>query len=389
MVINMEIEKKKERITDEITDDILPYAHWLYSISGIGSKTIKILLSWAGTPKEIYELSYRLPPEELTAQLPTHPRKRELAEKMINAAKNRNIREEYAALEKKRIHFTCLGHAVYPERLFHIPDAPYGIYFRGRLPAEENHSVAIIGARNCSEYGRRIAHRFGEELASAGIQIVSGMARGIDGIGQQAALSAGGYSLAVMGCGVDICYPNENRKLYEMLCESGGVCSEYPPGTLPKSSLFPPRNRIISALSDIVLVVEAKNRSGTLITVDMALEQGKDVYAVPGRVTEALSEGCNRLLQQGAQVALSPADMIQTMTGKAADNQTENFLLSDIQVDILQNLDDMPRPAEKIKERVFSYSGRDISLQEVMNQLINLSLGGWVKQIGNSYFMKA
>ncbi len=385
----MVIEKREEQILDRITDNMLPYAHWLYSVPGIGSKTIKIVLSGAGTPKEIYELSNHLRAEELAARFPAHPRKLELAEKIINAGKNRNVQEEYETLEKKRIHFTCLGHTAYPERLFHIPDAPYGIYFRGRLPAEEKHSAAIIGARNCSEYGRRMAYRFGEELASAGIQIVSGMARGIDGIGQQAALEAGGYSLGVMGCGVDICYPNENRKLYDMLCESGGICSEYLPGTQPRSSLFPPRNRIISALSDIVLVVEAKNRSGTLITVDMALEQGKDVYAVPGRVTEALSEGCNRLLQQGAQVALSPIDMIQAITGKTADDKKGDFLLSDIQTDILQNLDDVPKSVEKIKEQMQLYSGHDISLQEVMNQLVSLSLGGWVKQIGNSYFMKA
>lgn len=385
----MVIERKEEQIIDRITDNMLPYAHWLYSIPGIGSKTVKILLSGAGTPKDIYELSCHMRVEELAAQFSAHPRKQKLAEEIINAGKNRNIQEEYEALEKKRIYFTCLGHSVYPKRLFHIPDAPYGIYFRGRLPAEENHSVAIIGARNCSEYGRRMAYRFGEELALAGIQIVSGMARGIDGIGQQAALEAGGYSLGVMGCGVDICYPNENRKLYDMLCENGGVCSEYLPGTLPRSSLFPPRNRIISALSDIVLVVEAKNRSGTLITVDMALEQGKDVYAVPGRVTEALSEGCNRLLQQGAQVALSPTDMIQAITGKTTDDKKGDFLLSDIQADILQNLDDAPKSVEKIKEQVLLYSGHDISLQEVMNQLINLSLSGWVKQIGNSYFIKA
>lgn len=385
----MVIEKREEKIINKITDNMLPYAHWLYSIPGIGSKTVKMLLSLAGKPKKIYELSRHLSIEELAAQLSAHPRKRELAEKIINAGKCRNIQEEYAALEKKRIHFTCLGHAAYPDRLIHIPDAPYGIYFRGRLPAKENPSAAIIGARNCSEYGRRMAYRFGEELASAGVQIVSGMARGIDGIGQQAALEAGGYSLGVMGCGVDICYPNENRKLYDMLCECGGVCSEYLPGTLPRSCLFPPRNRIISALSDSILVVEAKNRSGTLITVDMALEQGKDVYAVPGRVTEALSEGCNRLLQQGAQVALSPADMIQSITGKTADDKKGEILLSDIQTDILQNLDNVPKPVEKIKEQVLLYSGRDISLQEAMNQLINLSLSGWVKQIGNSYFMKA
>ncbi|MDE5596724.1 MAG: DNA-processing protein DprA, partial [Lachnospiraceae bacterium] len=169
----MVIEKREEQIIDKIADNMLPYAHWLYSIPGIGSKTEKILLSQAGTPKEIYELSCHLGVEELAARLSVHSKKQHLAEKIINAGKSRSIQEEYEALEKKQIHFTCLGHTAYPERLFHIPDAPYGIYFRGKLPAEEKHSIAIIGARKCSEYGRRMAYRFGEELASAGVQIVS------------------------------------------------------------------------------------------------------------------------------------------------------------------------------------------------------------------------
>lgn len=370
-------------------DGMLPYAHWLYGIEGIGSKTIKTLLSRMKSPQEIYNLSSRLSVEELAKRLPVQTKKEELALRMINAAKELNPQREYEILQKEQIQFTCLGHAGYPERLASIPDAPYGMYYRGRLPSKMPFSVALIGARNCSEYGRRMASRFGGELAAAGVQIVSGMARGIDGIGQLAALAAGGYSLGVLGCGVDICYPKENRKLYDMLCENGGICSEYPPGTQPRSSLFPPRNRIISALSDIVLVVEAKAKSGTLITVDMALEQGKDVYAVPGRVTEALSEGCNRLLQQGAQIALSPGDMLQEIMGKTDGAKQREPLLSGIQADILQNLDDVPRSPEKIKERMLFYSGRDIPLPEVMNQLVKLCINGWALQIGNSYFMKA
>ncbi|MCM1252252.1 MAG: DNA-processing protein DprA [Clostridium sp.] len=373
-----------EETEKQITNKMLPYAHWLYSIPGVGSKAVKMLLAHTKTPDKIYDLSM----EELAGRLTAHPRGKELAQKIASDKRKRSVEKAYETLMQKQIHFTCIGHADYPERLAHIPDAPYGLYFRGKLPDRTSPGVAIIGARSCSEYGRRMAYRFGEKLASEGVQIISGMARGIDGIGQFGALTAGGYSLGVMGCGVDICYPKENRKLYDMLCESGGVCSEYLPGTLPKSSLFPPRNRIISALSDIVLVVEAKNRSGTLITVDMALEQGKDVYAVPGRINEALSEGCNRLLQQGAQVALSPEEMLHALTGKMENASAAEPLLSGIQADILQNLDDTPQSLEKIKERMLLYSKRDISLTEIMNQLIKLSLDGWVKQIGNSYFMK-
>jgi predicted Rossmann fold nucleotide-binding protein DprA/Smf involved in DNA uptake len=141
------------------------------------------------------------------------------------------------------------------------------------------------------------------------------MARGIDGIAQKAALDAGGKSFAVLGCGVDICYPEENRELYERLQQEGGVLSEYSPGVQPVAKLFPPRNRIISGLSDLVLVIEARKKSGTLITVDMALEQGREVYALPGRVSDALSDGCNRLIRQGAGPATCPQDILEYFFG--------------------------------------------------------------------------
>ncbi|MCM1156204.1 MAG: DNA-protecting protein DprA [Roseburia sp.] len=249
-----------------------------------------------------------------------------------------------------------------------------------------------MGARNCSGYGRRMAELFGRELAQAGIGIISGMARGIDGIGQSAALTAGGYSLGVMGCGADICYPAENKSLYKALCIQGGVCSEYLPGTLPRNSLFPPRNRIISGLSDVVLVIEAKAKSGTLITVDMALEQGKEVYALPGRVTEALSEGCNHLIRQGAGVALSPQDMIRELAGentdKTGDKNSSLALLSALQADLLEALTENPLSVEQIKERMLSKCGRRISTPELINELMHLAIAGWARQIGSGYFMK-
>jgi len=169
----------------------------------------------------------------------------------------------------------------------------------------------VIGARECSEYGRYVAEVLGKELGENGIQVVSGMARGIDGISQAAALKAGGFSVGVLGCGVDICYPAENRRLYEWLEHSGGLLSAYAPGTEPKPGNFPPRNRIVSGLADVLVVVEARQKSGTLITVDMALEQGREVYVVPGRITDRLSDGCHRLLRQGAGVVTSPREFIR------------------------------------------------------------------------------
>lgn len=398
----------------KIGDENLPYAYWLCNIPGVGRGTIHHLLTQIDSPQILYHLSEK----ELLPFLTEQQKSRGLAKRIMESKQNWDIHTDYQKLAQKQIHFTCLGHFSYPGRLANIPDAPYGIYYRGELPRQDKPSVAIIGARNCSEYGRCMAESFGRELAMAGVQIISGMARGIDGIGQKEALAAGGYSLGVMGCGVDICYPPENRELYDVLCAKGGICSEYPPGMQPKNTLFPPRNRIISALSDIVLVIEAKNRSGTLITVDMALEQGKEVYALPGRVTDALSEGCNRLIQQGAGIAVSPQDMLRTLTENissviisgAACNESQNYnpksnnliynkksskkfdvqpkAQSDIQIEIMGILDDSLKSVEMIKEQLLLKYGREISLPEVMNQLVKMSLCGLARQISNSYFVR-
>lgn len=403
----------------QIEDDVLPYAYWLCTIPGVGRKTINYLLSKIDSPKTLYHLSEA----QLAPLLTEQQRNRGLAKRIMEVKQNRDVYEDYSKLTEKHIHFTCLGHEDYPERLANIPDAPYGLYYLGSLPAQDRVSAAIIGARNCSEYGRRMAERFGRELAMAGVQIISGMARGIDGIGQKEALAAGGYSLGVMGCGVDICYPSENRELYDMLCRQGGICSEYPPETLPKNTLFPPRNRIISALSDVVLVIEAKNRSGTLITVDMALEQGKEVYALPGRVTDALSEGCNRLIQQGAGIAVSPQDMVRTLIENGPpyniainkskrNNSNTDVILSDvqsgaklnpqsnktsytqlckpldIQAEIISVMDDSPQSVEMIKQQLLLKYKHNIPLPELMNQLIKLNICGLAKQISNSYFVR-
>lgn len=210
----------------------------------------------------------------------------------------------------------------YPKRLLNISGAPKNLYVLGRLPEEDRLSVAVIGARDCSEYGKYVARELGTVLGSSKIAVVSGMARGIDGISQEAALNAGGCSFAVLGCGVDVCYPEANRQLYERLKISGGIISEYPSGSPALACHFPPRNRIVSGLADVVVVIEARIKSGTLITVDMALEQGREVYVVPGRVTDRLSDGCNSLIKQGAGILLSPEgflrELLEGEIGKAA-----------------------------------------------------------------------
>ncbi|MBQ2803894.1 MAG: DNA-processing protein DprA [Lachnospiraceae bacterium] len=280
------------------------YAYWLNHLSGIGNKSIANLMKVMGTAKKIYhakeaELAMVLRPKQLETL------------KMVR--KQWRLVEEYEKLERLGICFTYIGDGNYPKRLQHIPDVPYGIYYKGLLPRDELPAVAIIGARDCSQYGSYVAAELGKYLGERGVQVISGMARGIDGISQQAALEAGGISFGVLGCGVDVCYPASNREIYDSLLRKGGVLSLCPSGTMPAAQNFPPRNRIVSGLADAVVVIEARNKSGTLITVDMALEQGKEVYVMPGRVTDRLSDGCNRLLKQGAAVFLSPEEFYREL----------------------------------------------------------------------------
>lgn len=202
---------------------------------------------------------------------------------------------------------------LWPERMAPLPGMPHELYYIGSLPEEHTPTIGIIGSRLCSSYGHRTAEEFARAFASRGVQTISGMAVGIDGYAQEASLQAGGKSFAVLGSGADVCYPPGNGRLYDELCLRGGVISELKPGTPPRGPNFASRNRIISALSDILLVVEAKMKSGTNITVEFALSQGKTVYAVPGRVGDHLSDGCNYLISQGAGIAFSPEAVLSEL----------------------------------------------------------------------------
>ncbi|MBP5609064.1 MAG: DNA-processing protein DprA [Lachnospiraceae bacterium] len=257
---------------------------------------VRDLLAGFGTAERICRLGA---PEIESLEYLTENDKKEL-----QTALKRGLPVEMADHMKKRgIGMVCIDEAMYPGKVRCLPDAPYALFYRGELPDPDKKHVAVIGARKCSDYGRRTAEYFGRELAGAGVGVISGMARGIDGMAQEACVDAGGKSYGMLGSGVDVIYPLSNKGLYHKLTENGGVISEYPPGREALSFHFPARNRLISAFSDLLIVVEAREKSGTFITVNQALEQGKDVYAVPGRIEDELSRGCNRLIAQGAGVA--------------------------------------------------------------------------------------
>lgn len=302
---------------------------------------------------------------------------------------------EYRRMKAEGIRLVTVGDEEYPHRLRRIPDAPYYFFIRGKLPVEDAPAVAVIGARECSEYGRYVARTLGEALGRGGVTVISGMARGIDGISQGAALEVGGYSIGVLGSGVDICYPAQNRALYEKLIKSGTVLSTYPLGTKALPQNFPPRNRIVSGLADAVVVVEARVKSGTLITVDMALEQGREVYVVPGRVTDRLSDGCNRLVKQGADMVLSPESFLEEIwqlweTGKKGVTQKANSFLEPEQTaglpkelaEICGVLDFTPKSPGEIRQLL---SDR-YSEKQIITGLMQLCMENMAIQVSPGHF---
>lgn len=366
---------------------------WLVSIGGIGQKSVEKLLAEAGEISKVAQLS----DEKLQACLGA-ARAEKLRAANTKEARSRAWNRLMRIYEKK-IAFLPRWHPDYPARLRMIPDPPLMLFVKGRLPEEGQKQAALIGARACSAYGAQMARFFSDRLARAGVGIVSGMARGIDSIAQESALAAGQPSLAVLGCGVDICYPPENHRLYEWLAREGCLVSEYFPGTQPQARLFPPRNRIISGLSDLVLVIEAREKSGTLITVDMALEQGREVFAVPGRIMDLCSQGCNRLIANGAGIATGPEAVLEALTGccgLAGGGGPVGALSGPVSGSV------QPAPAQghPLSARLLAALGNDFlsldeltartgaDLSEVMQELMHLYMEGTVISQGGRYCRK-
>lgn len=274
----------------------------------------------------------------------------------------------------------------YPRRLKQLPRMPKELYFLGKLPKDQIPTVGIVGARRCSSYGRYQARRFGKFYSSMGIQVISGMALGIDGAAHEGALAGGTPTFAVMGCGVDICYPRGNQSLYKQIKEQGGILSEFPEGAKPEAWHFPVRNRIISALSDVVLVVEAREKSGSLITVDYALEQGKNVYAVPGDIQSELSRGCHKLISQGAGIAYGPEALLPEWNLQdlppSSNWKKNNFSLArDLEL-VYSCLDLRPKTVEVLREKT------GYSPEKIRGFLLELELSGLAEEVGKGNYVK-
>lgn len=356
----------------------MDYDLWLCSIDGIGAKRLERLMNSLKTSENVYHAS------------------REQLEKIDGISKRdvHNIvesRKKYDEIhvkdELKKYDMKCVTYFSdgYPERCRHIYNPPKRIFFRGKMPGE-GVCLAVVGARNCSHYGRENARRFSACLAANGIGIISGMARGIDGWAHQGALEGGGHTYAVLGNSAEICYPREHDKLYRSIWKRGGILSEYPPGTAAAPGFFPMRNRIISALSDGILVIEAREKSGSLITVEQALEQGKDIFVIPGRVGDELSEGCNNLIKQGAFLVTAPEEIVE-FYGIVYEKNTQIFRNINI---FLESEEKMVYASLSLEPKHLNVLAEELNMDsaEVMRYLFSLQRNHLIKEIGNHYYIK-
>ena len=287
----------------------LKYWLWLSNLRGLGNQTRLFLLRRFSSPEEIY---YADGGELLLTEGIRREDADILADKRLDTAEK--ILADCARLD---IRILTIQDAEYPGRLKNIYDPPILLYVKGGLPAfDEEAAIAVVGTRDCSPYGVACARKLGHGLAAGGAVVVSGLAKGVDAEASRAALRAGGFVVGVLGNGVDVVYPYSSRSLYEDIAAAGALISEYPPGTEPVGRHFPVRNRIISGLCVATLVVEAPEKSGALITAETALEQGRDVFAVPGPIDAPGSVGCNRLIRDGAGLVAEASDILREYAGR-------------------------------------------------------------------------
>lgn len=290
----------------------------LHLLPGLGPKTLAALLERFPSAKVILQT----PVSELMS-VPHIGQK--TAEQLTSAISRVNIQDELALVDKHQATLLHLEHSEYPASLRSIPTAPFFLFCRGKFTEADSRSVAIVGSRHCTAYGKRIASKLASGLANAGWTIVSGLARGIDGAAHVAALDAGGRTIAVLAGGLAKIYPPEHKDLAERVVERGVLLSEMPMGMSPMPDLFPRRNRIISGLSRAVIIVEAAARSGALITARLAGEQGREVLAVPGPIDSEASEGPHQLIRQGATLVRSVDDVLEALNAlPVIENANEN-----------------------------------------------------------------
>jgi DNA processing protein len=355
----------------------------LKAVPGIGNVVFRRLLELCDTPEAALTAS----PRSLSGIRGITPA---VIDGITSGSWRRFAEDECRRLEAGGARLVTFTSSNYPKSLFEIPDPPPFLYVKGELRSSEL-SIAIVGSRRATSYGLMTTGNLAGALAGHGVCIVSGMARGVDTAAHRGALLAGGRSIGVLGCGIDKIYPPENKKLFEEMAQKGCLVSEFSLGTLPLAENFPRRNRIISGLSRGVLVVEAAEKSGSLITAQYALEHGRDVFAVPGNVSFASSRGCNRLIKQGAKLVDCVEDILEELPGRDLTKEDprpfqkggRTFALSPKEAAIFELLARSPLHIDDIIAQT------ELTAGEVSSMLLHLELKGAVTPLPGTHYAVA
>jgi DNA processing protein len=355
-----------------------PRLYWVgfNYVKGIGAARFRALLDFFGEA----EAAWRASPAELRAT--------GLSEKLVGgivkARTSLDLERIWDRIQEQKITVLTWADEDYPRRLKEIDAPPPVLYLRGGLLPQDEWAVAIVGTRRITAYGRQVAEEVAGLLAAKGVTVVSGLARGVDGVAHTSALRGGGRTLAVLGCGVDQIYPPEHRTLSERVVASGALISDYAPGTPPDGVNFPPRNRIISGLSLAVVVIEAGETSGALITAKFAAEQGREVFAVPGYITAPSSVGANRLIQQGARPLLDCQELLEVLNLSLLNEQVEarTVLPADpVEAQLLSVLSAQPLHVDELRGQT------DLPIETVSAALALMELKGMVRQVGGMQYV--
>ena len=357
----------------------------LYLTPGLGVRSWQKLLAVFDEPAEVLQAG----PAKIRKLVPGVSAKVAAAidkEELLAAAA-----DEMSRADKAGIRIISYTDGTYPELLRNIHDPPVLLYVKGNADLLSSNCIGMVGARAASVYGQRIAEDLGRRLTMKGLTVVSGLALGVDAAAHRGALRGSGATVGVLGCGLDVVYPRQNQQLFHEIEHRGAIISEYRLGSLPEAFRFPARNRIISGLSRGVVVVEAARKSGSLITAGLALDQGREVFAIPGRIDSSKSEGAHRLLQQGAKLVHTVDDIVEELfwdvadeTGQspAAAGRQEQVELSDAEKKLFSYLDVYPQTVDEITQR----SG--IVVQKVNELLLMLELKGLVESLAGSQYQK-
>ncbi|HSD82890.1 MAG TPA: DNA-processing protein DprA [Anaerolineae bacterium] len=345
-------------------------------IKGIGAVRLQALIHHFGD----LEAAWKAAPADL-AGAGLGPK---LIERVLRARQGVDLEKFWDQISAQGIQVLTWNDERYPDRLKEIDQPPPVLFIRGEYMPEDLFAVAIVGTRRITPYGRQLTDEIAAFLGSNGITVVGGLARGVDAMAHQSALRAGGRTLAVLGSGVDRIYPPEHRGLADQIMERGAIISDYAPGTPPDASNFPPRNRIISGLSLAVVVVEAGETSGALITAEFAAEQGREVFAIPGSILAPQSKGTNKLIQRGAQPLLSAQDLMQALdlTRMGEQKTARKILPSDaVEAQLLKSLSDQPLHVDEIRNQT------GLPIEKVSATLALMELKGMVRQVGGMNYV--